>query len=174
MWCVFAPLCLYQCVGTSAALRVPLRIQENGERELLVLSSMCFVLTHYAHNVTQKTSGQVSVPADLASEGNRYLVGISVRWEHSCAASLQVCVCVCVGVCVCIPIVCMWPKARPCMCLGMIYVGFAPADSTLAPLCILLIPPPFLLLSFSLTYCFTTVSPHLLNPPASRLSHCAS
>jgi len=68
------------------------------------------------------------------------------------------------------------PQTRPCVCLGMIYVVLAPADSTLAPLCIVLIPPPFLLLSFSLTYCSTTVSPHPLNvgPPASRLSHCAS
>jgi hypothetical protein len=51
------------------------------------------------------------VPSNLANEGNRFIVGISVGWEHSCAASLQVrdrdrqrqsvsvCFCVCVNVC---------------------------------------------------------------------------
>ena len=52
------------------------------------------------------------MPSNLANEGNRFIVGISVGWEHSCAASLQVCVrdrdrdrdrdgvCLCVSVCV--------------------------------------------------------------------------
>lgn len=36
-------------------------------------------------------AGQSTVPADLANGlGNKHIVGISVGWEHSCAASLEV------------------------------------------------------------------------------------
>ena len=49
-------------------------------------------------------AGQSTVPKDLADGlGNKHIVGISVGWEHSCAASLEVShVCTCVFLC-CVP-----------------------------------------------------------------------
>ena len=36
-------------------------------------------------------AGQSTVPVNLANGvGNKHIVGISVGWEHSCAASLEV------------------------------------------------------------------------------------
>jgi hypothetical protein len=59
------------------------------------------------------------VPKDLADGlGNKHIVGISVGWEHSCAASLEVSqVCTCVFLC-CVP------KTRGCLgrVLGLIVV----------------------------------------------------